>query len=142
MAKHLSGARSAIERVKTASPVFVPEQEGAGAPRLPLLDMYEAPVGLVVEVDLPGICSDDIRIEVSRNNLTIEGHRRGPCDQEKGCYLRVERHTAGFHRVISLPAAINPHAAVARYERGVLTITFPKIPDRRQEAIRIRITPE
>lgn len=143
MAKPLSSAQSATERSKAAAaPVFVPEQEGAGAPRLPLLDLYEVPDGLMVEVDLPGMSVEDIHIEVAHNNLTIDGRRRSPCEPEKGCYLRVERNTAGFHRVISLPAAINPHDAVARYARGVLTITFPKIPDRRQEAIRIAITRE
>jgi HSP20 family protein len=140
MAKHVTGSRGATERERPATPVLVPEQDGPGAPRLPLLDLYEVPGGLVVEVDLPGVRIEDIAVVVSRSDLTIEGIRRGPAEPERGCFLRVERSTAGFHRMIPLPAAVNPHDASARYERGVLTVTFPKIPDRRREAIKIPIT--
>lgn len=108
------------------------------APSTPLLDLSEVPDGLVVTVDLPGVVLHELRIVVSQNNLTIEG-RRTRSDAERGCYLRVERNSAAFHRVVHLPIPINPHAAMARYERGVLTVTFPKIPDRRQKAIEIPV---
>ena len=94
MAKHVTGS-SATERSRPATPVLVPEQDGPGAPRLPLLDLYETPGGLVVEMDLPGVRVEDIAVVVSRSDLTIEGIRRGPAVQERGCFLRVERSTAG-----------------------------------------------
>jgi HSP20 family protein len=94
---------------------------------------------LVVTVDLPGVVLHDLRIVVSQNNLTMEGTRQTRSDAGRGCYLRVERDSAAFHRMVHLPIPVNPHAAVARYERGVLTVTFPKIPDRRQKAIEIPV---
>lgn len=134
MAKQETVVRIATERL-LAAPVLA-EQE---TPSTPLLDLYEVPDGLVVEVDLPGVAVRDLRIVVSQNNLTIEGVRRLRCEGGRGCYLRVERSSAAFHRVVLLPTPINPHAAEARYERGVLTVTFPKIPDRRQKAIEIPV---
>ncbi len=139
MAKHVTADQRATERPRLPNPVMVPEQDGPGAPRLPLLDLYESPDGLVVEVDLPGVCVEDIQVEVSHNRLTIGGVRRNGCDAQRGRYLRLERITAGFQRVIPIPAAINPYAASARYARGVLRVTFAKIPDRRQGAIKIPI---
>lgn len=134
MAKQETEVRMTTERLLTTP--LLSEQE---APNTPLLDLYEVPDGLMVEVDLPGVVVQDLRIVVSQNNLTIEGTRRTRYDLGRGCYLRVERSSAAFHRVVHLPIPINPHAAVARYERGVLTVTFPKIPDRRQTAIEIAV---
>lgn len=143
MAKHVTAAdQRATERLGPPIPVMVPEQDGPGSPRLPLLDLYESPDGLVMEVDLPGVCVDDIQVVVSHNQVTIGGVRRSACDSQRGRYLRVERSTAGFQRVIPLPSAINPHAAWARYVRGVLRVTFPKIPDRRQGTIKVPIRTE
>jgi HSP20 family protein len=134
MAKQETVVRMTTERLLTTP--LLSEQE---APNTPLLDLYEVPDGLMVEVDLPGMVVQDLRIVVSQNNLTIEGTRRARGDLGRGCYLRVERSSAAFHRVVHLPIPINPHAAVARYERGVLSVTFPKIPDRRQKAIEIAV---
>jgi HSP20 family protein len=134
MGKQEPAARTATERL-LARPIL-PEPE---APNTPLLDLYEVPDGLVVTVDLPGVVIQDLRIVVSHNNLTIEGTRQAWREAGRGCYLRVERNSAAFHRVVHLPIPVNPHAAVARYERGVLTVTFPKIPDRRQKAIEIAV---
>lgn len=134
MAKQETAMRTATDRLLVRP--LLSEQE---APSTPLLDLYEVPDGLVVEVDLPGAVVPDLRIVVSQNNLTIEGTRLTQCAAARGCYLRVERNSAAFHRVVHLPIPINPHAAVARYERGVLTVTFPRIPDRRQRAIEIPV---
>jgi HSP20 family protein len=134
MAKQGTVVRTVSERVMST-----PMLAGQEAPTTPLLDLYEVAEGLVVEVDLPGVVVGDLRIVVSQNNLTIEGTRRSGGDAARGGYLRVERSSAAFHRVVPLPIAINPHAATARYERGVLTVTFPKIPDRRQQAIEIPV---
>lgn len=137
MGKQEPAVRTATERL-LARPIL-PEPETANTP---LLDLYEVPDGLVVTVDLPGVVIQDLRIVVSQNNLTMEGTRQACRDTGRGCYLRVERNSAAFHRVVHLPIPVNPHAAVARYERGVLTVTFPKIPDRRQKAIEIPVQEE
>lgn len=134
MGKQEPAVRTVSERL-LARPIL-PEPEG---PNTPLLDLYEVADGLVVTVDLPGAVIQDLRIVVSQNNLTLEGTRQGCRDAGRGCYLRVERNSAAFHRVVHLPIPVNPHAAVARYERGVLTVTFPRIPDRRQKAIEIPV---
>jgi HSP20 family protein len=134
MAKQEIAVRTVSERV-----LSTPRMAEREAQSTPLLDLYEVAGGLVIEVDLPGVAVADLRITVSQNNLTIEGAPRGRGEAARGGYLRVERSSAAFHRVVSLPIAINPHAATARYERGVLTVTFPKIPDRRQQAIEIPV---
>ncbi|MFZ5861661.1 MAG: Hsp20/alpha crystallin family protein [Nitrospirota bacterium] len=134
MAKQEIAVRTVGERVIATSRLSEHE-----APTTPLLDLYEVAGGLVVEVDLPGVAIADLRIIVSQNNLTIEGAPRNREDAARRGYLRVERSTVAFHRVVTLPIPVNPHAATARYERGVLTVTFPKIPDRRQQAIEIPV---
>ncbi len=134
MAKQEIAVRTVSERASST-----PRLAEREAPTTPLLDLYEVAGGLVIEVDVPGVAVADLHIMVLQNNLTIEGTRRNRGDAARGGYLRVERSSTAFHRVVSLPIAINPHAATARYERGVLTVMFPKIPDRRQQAIEIPV---
>ena len=41
----------------------------------PSADVYRAPDGWIVKLDLAGICSDDLDIELRDNMLTIHGCR-------------------------------------------------------------------
>lgn len=140
MAKDSTAAHSRVEQLRSAARLLIIDEDD-GAPRSPLVDLYEVADGLVVEVDLPGVSVEAIRLTMAHNQLTIEAgapsRERAP---GRGCYLRMERHTARFHRVLSLPVAVDSRVATARYERGVLVVRFSKIPDRRHQVTTIPVT--
>lgn len=103
----------------------------------PPIDLYETATELVLEADLPGVDPKSLQLTVSDRTIRIQGHCRPRTIQ--GRYLQMERCHEEFSRPVLLPTAVDPHRAVARYERGVLMITIPKINDRRNRAIQIPI---
>jgi HSP20 family protein len=112
---------------------FAPSPSGWTPP----VDLHETPRDYVVTAELPGLTSDDVRIDFTDGRLTLSGVRReleAPCEQ----YHRVERGHGSFTRTFQLPLPIDPEGITADLRDGVLTVTCPKSAD--PGARRIQIT--
>jgi HSP20 family protein len=106
----------------------------------PLMDLYETPETIVVEMDIPGMDPRSLKIHLQDNRLVIEGRPSERCDEtEKVHYIRMERSCKDFYRTLTLPAAVNPQEASMRYERGVLILRLPRIEEKRKRVIRIEV---
>jgi len=141
MAKQQGTAQRLAEQVESLTRLVAADDQAQGEAR-PLLDLYEVADAVIVEADVPGIGIEHIQVSVAHNQLVIESARPLRRDEaQRVCYLRLERNMAGFHRVVSVPTAIDPNGASARYDRGVLTIRLPKIQDRRRGTRKIPIVP-
>lgn len=92
----------------------------------PSVDMCETDEAIIVEVELPGVRQEDIRIEVEGDILHITGERRATTTQQGRNYLRVEQHYGQFSRQLRLPRSVQRDAIAATFEAGVLTLTLPK----------------
>jgi HSP20 family protein len=95
-------------------------------PWRPALDLYEAPDAYVVEIDLPGIAPEEVRILVGAQSLTVTGTRPGP--PEDVVSRRCERQCGAFRRTLELSQAIVPHEARAECRHGTYRIHLPKMP--------------
>jgi HSP20 family protein len=89
----------------------------------PALDVRETNDEYIALVDLPGVKSDDVTIEVNEQVLTISGSR---VPVETGETQVVERPYGSFVRSLTLPKGVNGDAIKADYEDGVLEIHIPK----------------
>jgi HSP20 family protein len=106
----------------------------------PLLDLYETADNIMVEVDLPGIDVEDVEVFFLNGMLTIEGIKKERVDSAGRInYLCMERTFDSFRRTLKIVVPINPKAASAKYERGVLTVIFPKVKEKRGQAIKIQV---
>lgn len=109
----------------------------------PLLDLYETADDIVIEADLPGMDPDDVDISILGATVTIEGIKRETiAEAEKINFLCMERSFESFRRIIKVSVPINPKAAKAVYRRGVLTITVPKIKDKRGVVVKVKVDRE
>jgi HSP20 family protein len=79
-------------------------------------------------VDVPGINAKDIEVDVSGNLLTVRGSREEEKKSKTGGVWRHERHSGSFLRTVTLPTYVDSAKVEAKYDKGVLTITAPKIP--------------
>ena len=82
---------------------------------------------MYIEVDLSGIEKESIEISATTDHaIKIVGTRNTDTSRE---YLRRERWTGQFERVIKLPEGIEVDVdrAAATHSQGVLSITVPKI---------------
>ena len=95
------------------------------------VDVKELPSAYEFVLDMPGVKSGEIKVQVEDGNtLTITGERhRDEEDKEGGGkYLRLERRVGKFMRKFSLPDNANLEDINAVCRDGVLTVTVKKLP--------------
>lgn len=91
----------------------------------PAIDMSEDDKELTLRMDVPGIDVENLDVEVSGNVLTVRGSRDE--EREDRRLHRRERVSGRFVRSVTLPSYVDPAALIARYDKGVLTITVPRV---------------
>ena len=88
----------------------------------PSADVYRVRDGWIVKLDLAGICSDDLEIELTDTLLTIRGCRRDTQYREDFVYHQMEITYSRFEKQIQFPAAIEGASIVRDYRDGFLII--------------------
>ncbi len=92
-------------------------------------DVKEYPNSYVFVVDMPGLKSGDIKVQVEDDNvLLISGERKREEEKEGAKYLRMERRVGKLMRKFVLPENANTDAISAVCQDGVLTVTINKLP--------------
>jgi HSP20 family protein len=120
----------------------LPVMGGRGTPELlldwPALDVEEDEKNLTVRADVPGLKPEDIDIELSGNQLTIRGQRADERTEEQCGSRFTERRFGSFMRTIPLPDYIDRDQVDARYDRGILTLTIPKVAGKGLKRVQVR----
>jgi HSP20 family protein len=106
---------------------------------VPNVDICETEEGLVVEAELPGVDPGSLVVKVGDGNLSLEGVKVNLCDDEAPTFFRRDRGCGPFRRVIPLNVPVNTHRAEASLDHGLLRIHFPKVPNKRGEAVQIPV---
>jgi HSP20 family protein len=96
------------------------------APWVPALDVYEEKDNYVVQVELPGVNKEDVKLSLEQGTLTITGERKREAKPEGTQAYHCERFQGRFQRTINLPETIAADKVTAQYKDGVLTVTLPK----------------
>ena len=78
----------------------------------------------IVTVELAGIDLEGLELEIEGRQLILCGRREAPA-VEGDVYQQVEIERGSFRRVVELGADIQPDAARARYEDGMLRVELP-----------------
>jgi HSP20 family protein len=120
----------------------VPRFSGMRRGFRPNVDSYHTqdPHELTVVVELPGVDPETLELVVGERALLVAGERTRP-KVEGRVYQQMEIEHGPFRRRIRLPEDVDPDAAHASYERGVLTVTLP-VTEPAPEPPRGRITVE
>jgi HSP20 family protein len=100
----------------------------------PALDVRETEDEYLVMVDLPGVKSEDVTIEVNEQVLTVSGSR---VPVETGQSQLLERPYGSFVRNLTLPKGVDSDSIVADYTDGVLTLHIPKPAEQKPKKIAI-----
>jgi HSP20 family protein len=106
---------------------------------VPALDARETEDGYLVLVDLPGIKSEDVAVELIDQVLTISGSR---APMATGEAQRVERPSGSFVRRLTLPKGVDSEKVMAEYKEGVLEVRIPKRAEAKPKRIAISGTPQ
>lgn len=99
-----------------------PETEGQLA-----IDVYQTAKKIVIKSTIAGVKSDDLKISLHHDLLTIKGERSSDQEIKDEDYLYRECYWGSFSRSIILPSEVDSKKVEAELENGVLTITLYKI---------------
>ncbi len=105
----------------------------------PVADIYETKEAYVFKVELPGISKEDIKVELTGDNLTIKGERKEEKEVKKDDYHRVERFSGSFLRSFRLPKNADAQNMKATMKEGILELKIPKSEESKSKAIPINV---
>lgn len=91
---------------------------------------------IVVQMDVPGVHSDDLDVKFERGELHIRGRRNGPQHNAQRWY--DERRYGDFERVVLLDELVDPQSIEAHLENGVLSIRVARMPEAEPRRIAVR----
>ncbi|MCB0346269.1 MAG: Hsp20/alpha crystallin family protein [Bdellovibrionales bacterium] len=103
----------------------------------PAIDIEETEEGLNLHVDLPGVATDAIEVNVEEGTLLISGERNTEKKENKGNFLRVERRHGRFERSVKLPQWADVNGISAQGKNGELTIKIPRAESSKARKIEI-----
>jgi HSP20 family protein len=92
----------------------------------PQVDAYENEQGYQLELALPGMKRDDIKVDFHQGKLTISGERTFQNEQNQRRYHLVESFYGSFYRTFQLPDTVDANRIEANFEDGVLRVSVPK----------------
>ena len=109
------------------------EEEGQLA-----IDMYQTPNEIIVKTMVAGVRPEDLDISITRDMVTIKGHREDTHEFTGDDYFHKELYWGTFSRTIVLPAEIEVEEAEATNKNGLLTLTLPKIDRNKQAKVKVK----
>jgi len=105
----------------------------------PAVDIAEHENEYVVNVELPGVNKDDVKITLESNILTIRGEKKEEKEAKKENYHRIERSYGAFQRSFNLPTTVKSDKIDAVYNNGVLSISLPKAEEAKPKRIEVKV---
>jgi HSP20 family protein len=103
----------------------------------PPVAIYETDDALVLEVELPGVSTDAISVELHEHTLRLSGERTREPAVKGGHYQREEGRYGPFQRAFRLPTIVDQGKIQATHKNGVLALRLPKRDEVRPQGIPI-----
>lgn len=102
------------------------DQEDTTAHYRPSVDVIESEEAYELQIALPGIPKNAIKIDVKDQLLTISGEKKRRELKEGEKQYRMENSYGRFERKFELPDVVAIDGATAHHEDGILTLILPK----------------
>ena len=101
---------------------------GKQSPAIMKTDVLEHEDHYDVNIDLPGFKKEEISLELDNGNLTVSTSRNVTEEEksEEGKVIRQERYMGAMQRSFYVGEYITEEDVKAKFEDGVLSLTFPK----------------
>ncbi|MCI6514039.1 MAG: Hsp20/alpha crystallin family protein [Erysipelotrichaceae bacterium] len=102
--------------------------------RIMRTDVEESDDHYTLKMDLPGYQKEDVTVSLNRGNLTISAKRNTSKDEkdDRGNILRQERFTGNCSRTFSVGTDVKDTDIHASFKDGILTVTVPKVEQKKE----------
>jgi len=114
------------------------DRPGAGE-WAPSLDVYESRGSLVITAEVAGRGPDSLKVVCREREVSVSGERREKRPPGICGFLCMERPQGRFERTIGLDAPVDVKQARATLKAGILTLTLPRLRDRRGREVEIPV---
>lgn len=92
----------------------------------PAIDIVEDQEQFKVEVEMPGMGEEDVKVSIDGGILTIKGEKSTSKKDEGKNYMMREISYGNYERRITLPDSVDANNAKASFKKGMLWVTIPK----------------
>ncbi len=94
----------------------------------------------VLTADLPGMDKDEVKINVTDNEIEISAEHKESKEERKKGYIREERSQVRYERTLSVPEDVVGSKVTAKMQNGILTVELPKkVPTKIESPIPIKV---
>lgn len=104
----------------------------------PRTNVAESESQFEISMELPGLTTDDVQLEVEDGCLVVSGEHKNETEAEGKTYHRVERRYGTFRRVVRIPDNVDQERIDANFQNGILTVTLPKSQEEKTRKITIK----
>lgn len=99
--------------------------------QVPNVDMFSTATELIIEAELPGVRKEDISVSIENNSVSIKAVKFECVDEGKVNYVCMERSFGRVYRTVEMPFPVDTAHIKAVFRDGVLTISIPRVKDKR-----------
>ncbi len=102
------------------------------------VDVYQTSDDIVVKTVTAGVKPEDLDISITRDMVTIRGHREESHEISDEDYYSRELYWGSFSRSILLPQEVDVEGAEATEKHGLLTLKLPKLDKNRETKLKVK----
>lgn len=110
--------------------------ESGRAEWTPRTAIYEDDRQVTLELDLPGVRSEELELQIEQEQLIIRGERKPSTALDN--YRRVEPSYGAFTRTFALPDSVNRDGITAQLDHGVLRVVLPQKEEAKPRRIEVK----
>lgn len=103
----------------------------------PAVDVHESNDAFTIEMELPGVKKEDVRLNYQEGTLSISGERKQENETTERNSHRIERVYGRFSRSFHFPTAVDGDRIQASFSDGVLKVEVPKAEEVKPRRIEI-----
>ncbi|MGA7932581.1 MAG: Hsp20/alpha crystallin family protein [Kovacikia sp.] len=106
---------------------------------IPSAELEETDDAIRLKLEVPGMESKDLTVEVTEESISIKGERKSESKTEDKGVVRSEFHYGKFERRVPLPAHIQTDKVQAECKNGILNLMLPKVESEKRKAVKVNI---
>ncbi|QMS88462.1 Hsp20/alpha crystallin family protein [Nostoc edaphicum CCNP1411] len=106
---------------------------------VPAAEIQETEDAIHVKLELPGVETKDLDVQVTENAVHISGERKSETKTDEKGVTRSEFNYGKFQRVIPLSVRIQNTKVKADYKNGILNLILPKTEQEKNKVVKINL---
>ncbi|HEX3443285.1 MAG TPA: Hsp20/alpha crystallin family protein [Chthoniobacterales bacterium] len=105
----------------------------------PLVDITEDEKEYLINVELPEVKKEDVKVAIENGTLTISGERKFEKEEKNKKYHRIERAYGSFVRSFALPEGTDGAKVKAEFKDGILKVHLPKNEETKSKSLEVKV---